>query len=65
MTSQHVSDGDEGKKRDPDLIFAETAMKRAARKARERARQVGAGVVILRNGQIVQERLETPPQTDS
>lgn len=62
MTSQYSSNKNEGKNRDPDLIFAEAAMKRAARKARERASHVGTGVVILKNGQNVQERLETPSQ---
>lgn len=63
MTNQCVNNNDGNKTRDPDLIFAEAAMKRAARKARERARQVGTGVVILKDGHIVHERLETPPQT--
>ena len=43
-------------KRDPDLVAAEFAMKRAAQKARQRARQVGAGVVVLKNGQLIEER---------
>ncbi len=43
------------KERDPDLVKAETAMKRAAQKARERARQTGVGVVFLKDGRIVEE----------
>jgi hypothetical protein len=42
--------------RDPDLAAAEIAMKRAARKARERAEQVGAGIVVWKDGHIVEER---------
>jgi LDH2 family malate/lactate/ureidoglycolate dehydrogenase len=55
MSNQSVGFSKKNKKRDPDLASAEVAMKRAAQKARERARQVGAGVVILRDGKIVEE----------
>jgi hypothetical protein len=43
-------------KRDPDFIKAEIAMQRAAQKAREKARRVGTGVAILKEGKIVEER---------
>ena len=42
-----------------DLAAAEIAMKRAALKARERARQVGSGVAVLRDGKIVEERQDS------
>ena len=47
-------------RRDPDLEAAERAMKRAAHKARERAKQVGAGVVVWKDGRVVEERQNTP-----
>ncbi len=56
MSNQTVNSGKEQKQRDPDLAAAEIAMKRAAQRARERARQVGFGVVILKDGQIVEEQ---------
>jgi LDH2 family malate/lactate/ureidoglycolate dehydrogenase len=56
MTNQSRDNLKDVKKRDPDLIGAEAAMKRAARKARERARQAGIGVVVMKNGKIVEER---------
>jgi LDH2 family malate/lactate/ureidoglycolate dehydrogenase len=56
MRNQTVDAGKKGKKRDPDLAAAEVAMKRAAQKARERARQVGSGVAVLRDGKIVEDR---------
>jgi len=42
--------------RDPDLIGAEAAIKRAARKARENARKSGTAVVYMENGKIREER---------
>ena len=56
MNDQSVGASKKGKKRDPDLAAAEVAMKRAAQKARERARQAGSGVAVLRDGKIVEER---------
>jgi hypothetical protein len=44
------------KKRDPDFINAEIALKRAAQKARQRALQAGIGVIVLQEGRIVEER---------
>jgi len=43
------------KQRDPDFIKAETAIKRAALKARERASKFGMGVVVMKEGEIVEE----------
>jgi hypothetical protein len=48
------------KQRDPDFIKAEIAMQRAAQKAREKARRVGAGVAILKDGTIVEEQPDNP-----
>ena len=44
------------KKRDPDFITAEIAIKRASQKAREKARRVGSGVVVIKEGRIIEER---------
>jgi hypothetical protein len=46
----------QGTERDPDLAAAEIAMKRAAVKARQKARQAGVGVVVWKDGRIVEER---------
>jgi len=43
------------KKRDIDMINAEAALQRAARRARERAWSAGIGVVYLKDGRIVEE----------
>lgn len=56
MSNQSIDAAKKGKKRDPDFAAAGVAMKRAAQKARERARQVGSGIVVLRDGKIVEER---------
>lgn len=45
---------DKNKTRDPDFVKAEIAMQRAAQKAKEKARCVGAGVVVLKDGGIVE-----------
>lgn len=44
------------KSRDPDMISAEIAIKRAVRKVREQARKDGTTVVVLKDGKIVEER---------
>jgi len=46
------------KERDPDLVNAEIAMKRAAQRARRKAQQAGTGVVVVKDGQIVEEKQE-------
>ena len=43
------------RQRDPDFVKAETAIKRASLKARERASTFGMGVVIIKKGEIVEE----------
>jgi hypothetical protein len=52
MSTQSIDAGKKGKKCDPDLATAEVDMERAAKKARERARQEGSGVAVLRDGKI-------------
>lgn len=59
MSNQSVDASKKGKKRDPDFAAAEVAMKRAAQKARERARQVGSGVAVLKDGKIIEERQDS------
>ena len=56
MTSKKVDSNNDQKKRDPDLVNAEIAMKRAALKARQRAAQAGIGVMVYRDGRIVEEQ---------
>jgi hypothetical protein len=50
------------KVRDPDFIHAEAAMQRAVQKAREKAGRTGTGVVVLKDGGIVEERPEIPAE---
>ncbi len=40
---------------DPDFVKAEAAIRRASLKARERARKFGMGVVVMKEGRIVEE----------
>ncbi len=43
-------------KRDSDLTNAEVALRRAAKRIRERASRTGGYLVVLRNGEIVEDR---------
>lgn len=56
MSARKINVPEKQKERDPDLINAEVALKRAAQKARQRAGQAGIGVVVVQNGKIVEER---------
>ena len=56
MSAKTVDSAKELKQRDPDLVAAETAMKRAAAKARDNARQAGLGVMVWKDGRVVEER---------
>ena len=56
MSKQTIDSGKDNEKRDPDLAAAEIAMKRAAAKARQKAHQAGAGVVLWKDGHVVEER---------
>ncbi len=55
MSTQSNHTSPTTKQRDPDFVKAEAAIKRASLKARERAREFGMGVVIIKKGQIVEE----------
>lgn len=62
MSEKSLEPSQKQTKRDPDLVVttaAEIAMKRAAIKARQRAKQVGVGVAVLKDGNIVEERLNS------
>jgi hypothetical protein len=39
--------------RDPDILAADAALRRAARRAREFGRKTGTPVYVLKNGRIV------------
>jgi LDH2 family malate/lactate/ureidoglycolate dehydrogenase len=56
MSSEKLDSNKDEKKRDPDFINAEIALKRAVRKARQRAQQAGVGVIVLQDGKIMEER---------
>ncbi|MEZ5307074.1 MAG: hypothetical protein R2684_08010 [Pyrinomonadaceae bacterium] len=56
MSAKTVDSAKELKQRDPDLVAAETAMKRAAAKARDNASQAGLGVMVWKDGRVVEER---------
>lgn len=43
------------KKRDPDIAASEAALIRAGKLARKRARQAGVGVIIMKDGKIVED----------
>ena len=60
MIKKHDQNRSE-QKRDPDLVNAEIALKRAARKAREIARKSGTSVVILKDGEIREEQSDGIP----
>ncbi len=47
------------KPRDPDLVGAEVAMRRAARRARRRAAETTGSVAVFKDGKIVQEKVGT------
>jgi hypothetical protein len=55
MSARSIGSNRKDKKRDPDFIKAEAAMKRASQKAPEKAKRAGAGVMVLKNGRIVEE----------
>ncbi|MGI9251890.1 MAG: hypothetical protein ACR2PR_11980 [Pseudohongiellaceae bacterium] len=46
------------KQRDPELANIETALRRAARKAREKGREAGVPVVYMVDGKIVKDNGE-------
>ncbi len=52
------------KTNDPDLIGAEAALRRAARRAREIARSTGTPLVIWRDGKVVKEYVGSVAEED-
>ena len=60
--SQPVSKAPVSQLPDPDMQAAPAALVRAALRARELARRTQTGVVILREGTIVEERVDDSPQ---
>ena len=56
MSSKKLDSTKVEKKRDPDFVNSEIALMRAARKARQLAQQAGIGVIVLQDGQIMEER---------
>lgn len=62
MNQQNTDTGNEPRKRDPDMVGAEAAMKRAAAKARERAWRAGSGVAVWKDGAVVIEYPEPPAE---
>jgi len=62
MSDKTVDSRQEEKARDPDFVKAEIAMKRAALKARKKAHQTGSAVVILKNGQLIEEQKANRPE---
>ncbi len=63
MTNQTSDQTPSEKKRDPDLVNAEIALKRAAGKAREIARKAGTSIVILEDGEIREEPCDSHEHT--
>jgi len=58
MSNRTVGSNETIKERDPDFVKAEIAMQRAAQKAREKAKHTGTGIVVLKDGGIVEECAE-------
>jgi hypothetical protein len=44
--------------RDPDFVSSEIAMRRAAKRAREIARQHNSYIVVFRDGKVVKEKVD-------
>ena len=51
--------------RDPDLVNAEIALKRAARLVREEARRSGTALAYVKDGQLRIERPTDEPEEES
>jgi hypothetical protein len=58
MSNQETHVNARNWKEDPDILGAESALRRAGQRARERAKQAGIGVIVLKDGQIVEEMPE-------
>lgn len=59
MSEKTATSAKKKKERDPDLINAEIALKRAAKRAREQADKAGIGVIVLQNGRIKNYETQT------
>ncbi len=46
------------KLRDPDLVGAEIALRRAAERVRRRAAETGSTVVVVKDGKVVWEKVD-------
>jgi hypothetical protein len=55
MSNQETNVNARNWKEDPDILGAENALRRAGQRAREKAKQAGIGVIIFKDGQIVEE----------
>ncbi|MFP4475822.1 MAG: hypothetical protein ACLFOY_09685 [Desulfatibacillaceae bacterium] len=60
MTEHKKSGPKQDRKRDPDVVGSEAAMKRAALRAREQARAAGIGIIIMQDGEIREVSPDTP-----
>jgi hypothetical protein len=58
MTNQQGNVNARNREEDPDILGAENALRRAGQRARQRAKQAGIGVIIFKDGQIVEEMPE-------
>lgn len=61
MTERHSIPSE----RDPDLVNAEIALKRAARRVRERARRTGTALAYIQDGRLKIERPSDEPEGES
>ncbi len=64
MTTKTLDQTTTGQERDPGLVNAEIALKRAAHKAREIARKAGTSVVILKDEEIKEEQGDNHAHSD-
>ena len=64
MTNKTTNQSTSEQKRDPDLVNAEIALKRAAYKARENARKAGTSVIVLKDGEIREEQGDDHAHSD-
>ncbi len=63
-TQKHENQDPESKPRDPDFVGAETAMRRAAVKARRRAFQTSGRVAVFKDGRIVWQTADEAPDAE-
>ena len=60
-----MSDVPVSKLPDDDMRAAPAALLRASQRAREIARQTGTAIVIVRDGILVEERVDDSPETST